>query len=153
LEIRLATLNDIAPICQLYREFWLYNADLQPKYYKEATENGDYPKSVIINENADIFLAVENDVIMGLIHIREAQTLPYAPIVQHKYAEIVDFIVSAPYRRKGIGNQLMDAAKEWSKKRKLDYIELFVLTEAKGEISFYEKYGFGAASHNMRYTL
>ncbi len=47
----------------------------------------------------------------------------------------------------------MDAALAWSKNRKLDYIELFVLHEAAGEISFYEQYGFGTVSHTIRYTL
>jgi len=153
MEIRLATLNDIESICLLNTEFWLYNAGLQPEYYQEATENGEYPKSVIIDEDSDIFIAVENNITMGLIHVREAQTPPYPPIVQHKYMEIVDLIVSAPYRRTGIGSKLMDAAKEWGKTRKLDYIELFVLYEARGEISFYEQYGFNTVSHNMRYKL
>ena len=153
MEIKLVTLNDIEPIRQLNHEFWIYNAKLQPEYYKEATENGEYPKSVIAGEDSDIFLAVENDRVMGLIHVREAQTPPYPPIVQHKYVEIVDLIVSALYRRKGIGSKLLDTAKEWGWRRNLDYIELLVLSDAKGEFSFYKQYGFDTVSHTMRYTL
>ena len=89
----------------------------------------------------------------GLIHVRKAKTPPYEPIVQHGYAEVVDLIVSAPHRRKGIGTKLMDAAKEWGKMRSLDYFELFVLSNAKGEVAFYEEYGFDTVSHTMRFIL
>ena len=153
MKIKLATLNDIGQICSLNHEFWHHNADLQPEYYKETKESGEYPKDVINNENSDIFLAVEEDKIVGLIHVKESQTLPYDSIVQHKYAEVIDLIVTKSYRRKGIGSQLMNVAKEWSKMRNLDYIELFVLSNAKNENLFYEHYGFDIVSHTMRYKL
>ena len=153
MEIRLATLNDIEPIRQLNNEFWVYNARLQPEYYKEADESGAYPKSVIVSNDSDIIIATEGDIVTGLIHVRKAQTPPYAPIVKHEYAEVVDLIVSAPYRRNGIGTKLMEAAKEWGKMRNLDYIELFVLSNAKGEVAFYEEYGFDTVSHTMRFIL
>jgi len=47
----------------------------------------------------------------------------------------------------------MNVAKEWSKMRNLDYIELFVLSNAKNENLFYEHYGFDIVSHTMRYKL
>jgi len=153
MEIRLAVLNDIEPICELYTEFYAYNANLQPNYYNAVIEPGGYPQSTIESESADIFVAVENDIIVGFIHVREVQTLPYDPIVQHKYAEIVDLIVTASYRRKGIGSALMEAVKNWSKVRNLDYVEFFVLAEASGEIQFYEHENFKTVSHTMRYTL
>ncbi|MCL2517495.1 MAG: hypothetical protein FWF15_02915, partial [Oscillospiraceae bacterium] len=95
MEIRLAVLNDIEPICELYTEFYAYNANFQPQYYNAVIESGGYPLSTIENESANIFVAVENDIIVGFIHVREAQALPYDPIVQHKYAEVVDLIVTA----------------------------------------------------------
>ena len=153
MEIRLAALGDIEPIRRLNEEFWRYNAGLQPEYYKAATESGEYPKSVITNESSDIFLAAEGGAIVGLIHVREERTPPYAPIVPHRYAEIVDLIVSAPYRRAGIGSALMDAAKEWGRRRGLRYMELFVLSDAAGAFSFYQRYGFDTVSHTMRYAL
>ena len=103
--------------------------------------------------DSDIIIAIENEKVVGLIHVRESKTLPYAPIVQHRYAEVVDFIVTASHRRKGIGVMLMDAAKKWSKERNMEYMELFVLSEATGEKQFYENEGFMAVSYNMRCKL
>lgn len=153
MKIRLATLSDIEPICQLYIEFFAYNAGLQPKYYKAGNERGDYPKSVITEETSDILLAVENDIVVGSIHVKESETPPFDAFVQHKYAEVIDFIVTASHRRHGAGTMLMDAAKQWSKARSLDYIELFVLSDAKGEKLFYEKESFKTVSHTMRCSL
>ena len=153
MEVRLATLNDIEPICRLYHEFWQYNADLQPAYYKAGKEGGEYPRSTITGEESDLILAVDNETIVGFIHVKETRTPPFDAIVQHKYAEIIDFIVTAPCREKGIGSELMNAAKQWSKSRNLDYIELFVLSNAAKEFHFYENKDFVTVSHTMRCTL
>ena len=153
LKIKLATHDDIEQICLLYNEFYAYNAALQPEYCNAAKESGKYPESVIADENADIIVAVENNTIVGFVHVREAKTPPYASVVPHNYAEIIDFIVTASCREKGVGSKLMDAAREWGKARSLDYIELFVLTNAKEAYAFYQRYGFDTKSHTMRYAL
>ena len=153
LEIRFATLEDIEQICCLYNEFFSYNEGLQPEYCAKVKESGEYPKSIIASENADIIIAVENNFIVGFIHIREAQTPPFASIVPHKYAEIIDCIVTSSYRGKGTGAKLIDAAKEWGKARTLDYIELFVLSNAKEAFHFYEQNDFTTVSHTMRCPL
>ena len=153
MEIRLATIEDIEGICLLYNEFFSYNAKLQGEYYKAVKESGTYPKSMIKSNSSDIFIATENNIVMGLIHVKETQTLPFDSVVPHKYCEIVDLIVTASQRKKGIGSMLMDAAKQWSKARNLDYIELFVLSNAESETLFYESKGFINVSHVMRYTL
>jgi len=153
MEVRIATLNDVEQLCPLFTEFFAYNAMLQPEYCKASIESGEYPKTVINDDDADILIAVDKGVLVGYIHIRESKTLPYDPIVQHKYAEIIDFMVSDSNRRKGVGLLLMDAAKKWGAKRNLDYIELFVLSNAKEANAFYHKYGFETKSHTMRYTL
>lgn len=153
MEIRLAAPGDLNPICGLYDEFFAYNAKLQPKHYRAGKEDGEYPKSVIEGGDSDIFIAVEDGAVCGLIHVRRAQTPPYNAIAQYEYAEIVDLIVTASRRRKGIGSALMEAARRWGRERNLAYIELFVLSEAGGEFLFYEREGFVTVSRTMRCAL
>ena len=153
LTIRISTVGDIDGIRLLNEEFWRYNAKLQPDYYCPSKDSGDYPKSVIESTDSDLIIAAERGKVVGLIHVRESKTLPYSPIVPHRYAEVVDFFVAASHRRKGIGVMLMDAAKKWSKERNLEYMELFVLSEATGERQFYENEGFMTVSYNMRCKL
>lgn len=66
---------------------------------------------------------------------------------------MIDIIVTEAYRKKGIGSQLIKVVKQWGKSRRLDYIELFVLSDAQGEIVFYEHENFQAVSHTMRCPL
>lgn len=61
--------------------------------------------------------------------------------VKHKYAYIMDIIVTKKYRRKGIASRLVDTAIQWFKERKLDYIELSVLAN-NSAVDFYHKLNF-----------
>jgi len=153
MEIRLATLNDIEQICRLYSEFWQYNAIHQPEYCSEATESGEYPKGVITSDKTDIFVADAGGELVGLVNVRESETLPYDAIVRHRYAEIIELHVKADFRRQGIGSKLIDAAKQWSKARNLDYIELMSLVNADEANSFYDNEDFAKVSYIRRYTL
>ena len=152
-EIRQATLKDINEIAVLYQEFYALNALSQPEYYQEATETGAYSRSVIESRQGDLLIATEADAVIGLIHVEESKTPPYAPIVQHRFAEVIDLIVETSFRKKGVGTLLINAARQWAKNRGLDYLELFVLSENQGGIAFYHRTGFRTVSHNMRLTV
>lgn len=153
MKIRLAEINDIPEICKLYNEFFVYNSEQQPQYYQTAKETGQYPKSVIDNSVEDIYVAADGNFIVGLVHITEEKTPPYDCFVQHKYATIIDLFVTEDYRGKGVGRQLLEAAKQWAKTRGLDYIELNVLAENENGMQFYLHEEFGIVSHIMRYKL
>lgn len=153
MKIRLAEANDIPEICELYNEFFIYNSTQQPKYYKMAIEKGSYPKSVVENITEDIYVAVDNNIIIGFIHIAEESTPPYDCFVQHRYATIIDLFVTKDYQKKGVGGLLLESAKQWAKTRELDYIELNVLSENENGIQFYCHEKFKFVSQIMRYAL
>ena len=153
MEIRLATINDVEKLCPLFTEFFAYNAELQPMYCSASNENGEYPKKVIEREYSDILIAVENDVIVGFMHIKQMETPLVASVVHHHYAEIMAFMVTASHRERGIGSMLMDAAKQWSNSRNLEYIELFSLSNADEANKFYDSKDFVTVSHTRRFAL
>ena len=137
MKIRLAETYDIPKICELYSEFFAYNSTQQPQYYKKAIETGPYPRSVIQDNTEDIYVALKDKDIIGLIHIVEEKTPPYDCYVQHRYATIVDLFVRKDFRGHGVGDQLLASAKQWAKMRELDYIELNVLAENESGMQFY----------------
>ena len=153
MEIRHAVHSDIEQICLLYNEFFAYNAEIDPVYCRAGKEYGEYPKSVIESSDSDLIVAVLGDEIIGFIHIKEGKTPPYDALMQNHYAQIIDFIVTAAYRKQGAGTKLMDAAKQWANERELDYIELFVLQGAVGERRFYENADFAPVMQTMRCML
>ncbi len=153
MEILTANYGHVKQICSLYEQFFAYNADQQPKFYKRANETGEYPKSVIESDTEELFVAVENELVMGVLHIGEDKTPPFPCFVPYKYAVIIDFFIMAEYRSQGIGLLLLDEAKQWAQKRKLSYIELSVLKNNVDGVRFYEREGFQEVSRVMRYTL
>ena len=153
MEVRLATMNDIDALCPLLTEFFAHNARLQPMYCIADNETGVYPKTIIESDNSDFLIAVDNEIIIGFIHINQMKTPPYGSIVSHEFAEIMAFMVTASHRKQGIGGMLIEAAKQWSKERNLNYIELISLINAEEANSFYDKKDFTTVSHIRRYPL
>lgn len=65
----------------------------------------------------------------------------------------MDLAVTEDSRGLGIGTKLINAAIEWSKEKKLDYVELGVLSNNEGARKLYEKLGFEDVTQLMRYKL
>lgn len=148
-----ATLAHAQQISNLYEQFFAYNANQLPEYYQEAVETGAYPKSVIENESEELIVALENDRVIGFLHISEDKTLPFPCIVTYRYAVIIDLFIIPDYRNQGIGVLLLDKAKEWARDRSLSYIELSVLKNNVDGVRFYERENFEEVSRVMRYKL
>lgn len=150
MEIKTATLDDIPQIERLYQELFLEMSILQPKYIRPAKQDANFIRYTIIEDDSDILIATVEKEVVGFLLIKETTTPPYSCLVEHKYAFIVDVIVSKSYQSQGIGSALLDEAKKWAAYRHLDYLELNVLTENKGAKSLYEKHGFKDTNQTMR---
>jgi ribosomal protein S18 acetylase RimI-like enzyme len=153
MNLRLAMHNDIEAISSLYTEFYKYNAEQQPDYYVAAEEDGNYPQSVIDSNSGDILVAEVDGCIVGFIHIEEESTPPYPSVAPHRFACIVDLIVTQSSRRNGIGQLLLEDAKRWAKSRELEYLELTVLENNEIGRSFYEHKHFLRVSRTMRLKM
>ena len=153
MEIRIAETSDIEALCPLLTEFFAYNAELQPMYCTAAIETGEYPKSIIESEDSDFLVAIKNGTVVGFIHINQMKTPPYDAITPHNYAEIMALMVTASCREQGIGTELIELAKKWSKDRNLDYLELMSLVNAKEANTFYDNKDFITTSNIRRYHL
>jgi ribosomal protein S18 acetylase RimI-like enzyme len=159
MEIRLGALSDVDARCVLYELFFEYNSSQQPEYYravhypKASPRYGEYPRNVITSATDDFFVAADNGRIVGFLHVSEDSTPPFASVVPHRYAEVVDLFVTEPHRRLGIGSALVDAAKAWAKARGLDYLNLLVLNENADASGFYQRYGFKTVSQTMRCAI
>lgn len=127
MNIRLATHAEIVSLSKLFSEFFEHNSTQQPRYYAAVEENGKYPSAVIDSDSGDIIVAETDGIIVGFIHVEEDSTPPYHSVRPHKFACIVDFIVSQQCRRKGVGKLLLEECKHWAQTRSLEYLELMVL--------------------------
>jgi ribosomal protein S18 acetylase RimI-like enzyme len=85
------------------------------------------------NGSGAIFVA-EDGAVRGFIDIEESSW--------NQVAYINNFAVAPAYRRKGIGVQLMRAALEWARQKKLRGAMLDTTTKDYPAICFYQKQGF-----------
>jgi len=113
--VRCATLTDVEELNLLYQHFFTHNASQQPAYYKVAIESGRYPKYVIESPQEELFVAVENEKLVGFIHVSEDKTPPFDCYVPHRFAVGVDLYIVPDCRKRGIGTKLIDTAKQWAK--------------------------------------
>ena len=151
IEYRNAVLSDIEQLNQLYQDFFNHNASQQPLYYKPAIETGKYPKHIIESDNEALFVATNSNNIIAFMHLTEEKTPPFDCYVPQKYSVGVDLYVLPDFRKQGVGRKLVEIAKEWTKERNADYVELNVLTENETAFNLYENTGFKVVSHLMRW--
>lgn len=151
--VRAATAANIPAVSALYTQFYRFHARLQPERYREAHESGRYPLDVINGERGDLLVAGDGARILGFLHVREAQTPPYAAFHPCRYAEVVDLMVDPACRRQGVATRLLDAAEAWAARRGLSCLELSVLEENEGAARLYAARGYRPVSHTLRKSV
>ena len=148
MKIRPATIEDINQITLLFSEQFAIQAGLQPYFMQRGTQNPQFIAETITNEDSHIFVAEETGKIVGFVSVFEKKSPDFNFMVQHKYAYLMDIIVTKEQRGKGIAAKLMDAAKGWAQDRKLDYIELSVFAN-NSAVGFYAKNGYEETQRTM----
>ena len=112
---------------------------LQPEYCRAANQNGGFLKAIIESDKDDILIVKENHQVLGFALVQQQNTSPFNCFVPHKYAYLMDIVVAPEQRGRGIGKQLINAVKSWAKTRKMEYIELGVLTQNEDAVKLYER--------------
>ena len=153
MNIEIADFNSLTEIKVLYEQLFSDMAKLQPQYFRTAMQDEEFIKSMIESERGDILIAKENNQIQGFALVQEQTTPPYHSFVFHRYAYLMDLVVDLNQRGKGIGKALLNEVKNWAKIRKLEYVELSVLTQNKTAMELYEKMEFMECSRVMRMNL
>ena len=153
MNIELASLNNLIDIKELYELLFSDMAKLQPKYFQTAIQEDDFIKSIIESERDDILIAKEKNQILGFALVQEQTTPAYHCFVFHRYAYLMDIVVAPDQRGKGVAKALLNEVINWAKIKKLEYVELSVLTQNKNAIEMYEKMDFVECSKVMRMNL
>jgi GNAT superfamily N-acetyltransferase len=150
-KIRKATENDIDATCRLYFEFHQFHVAGVPDRLVDLGDPGTYDyskhieriKEVIKKSDSDIFFAEVDGEAIGAVELEFTQVNPENPFfIHHKFCFVEGLMVTEKYRRKGIGQILMDVAYKWSKEKGATEVRLDVWEFPDGPLQFYEKLGF-----------
>lgn len=150
MKIRSAIRIDIPQIRELSRLFFTEQAGMQPCSARTDRYEEQFLLDIMYSDASEILLAEENEQVIGFALLMEKETSPSAGLVWHRFAHLKALMVAPEHRRIGIGSQLIQKSKEWTRRRDLAYIELNLLAENDSASRLYGKTGFHDVVHTMR---
>ena len=152
--IRPAAEADIPAILALYRQLDSALVAMQPEFFCEGPREEDEIRKAIRADDADFLLAERDGAVVGFALVGYAGWTPeFSCVLPHRYACLADLVVDEAHRQQGIGSTLLGAAKRWARDRRLEYLELSVLSQNAPAIALYESHDFVEATRVMRCML
>lgn len=152
MEIRKADAHDYPQLIQLYTELDELHQKALPGVFRQP--NGplrslEYFKKVISDSNSIVFVAQKDAELIGFVHAYVRQSPDVPILVPRKFGIIEDLLVTKDSRKKGVGQQLMEKARQWILDQGADLIELNVWEFNTQARTFYEKLGYQTVSRKM----
>jgi RimJ/RimL family protein N-acetyltransferase len=124
-------------------EGWLVTTD----GWRNAADERRYLRAIRRYPNAAVFVAEDEDVIVGRLSIARDQH----PASRH--VADLGLMVAASHRRRGIGTALLEAAVRWSRDVGVRKLELHVFPWNAGAIALYERFGFVQEGYRKAHYL
>ena len=150
--IRKATMDDLKPLAELYKEFKTYHNKLDPQHFNVPSDSACENKMKFFLKdspfNHDSVLCHETDnVIDGFVsyslHSYETTEGPDGSVT------VYNIFVAENARRKGIGTELINELYRLAKENSCKFVFLDVHIENIAAQKFYEKMGLKPKSINM----
>ncbi len=157
--IRRATEADIARLCLLYQEFHLYHVLGIPDRLRipdgsrsDASESNAVQQAlqdIIQREDAVLFVVAVEEKVVGLAeaYLRQDEEKPLT--IAHCYGYLQSLLVSALYRKQGLGDALMKAVHHWAKEKGATEVQLDSWEFPEGPVPFYERLGYRTLRRHM----
>lgn len=141
--LRQATLQDIPAIVGLWKEMIDFHR-IRDTFFTRAVNGEDvfaeYVEKNINSETACVYVAIVGGTIIGYCQGTQEK---HPPVLAHTdYGQILDFAVSADYRRAGIGERLCQALLDWFVLKGVYRIEVRHSEFNEIATSFWTKMGF-----------
>ncbi len=138
---RLADVNDINAIINLFYELDTDSINSQPEHFQRGDRSLEYLTGIINDTKSDFLVVETNTKIVGFSLLYEKEVKGLSLLVPCKYTYIQDFVIKETYRNQGVGSKLMDKSKEWAKSHNSDYLRLSVLPDNEDAQRFYIRHG------------
>lgn len=140
--IRVANMGDMENLRRLYSELEIDAVKYQPEHFVVGYRDDDFFNSIFESSNQDILVAEIDGTVVGFSHVMILRQKNITCLKPQTAVYIQDMDVLECERSKGIGTFLIDAAKEYGKKRGADFIRTEVFPQNITGMRFYERNGF-----------
>lgn len=127
--------------------------DEREKYNNNINENyevKEFYEKLIDNEDNRIFVAKENNIILGYVY---GFVQDNGSLYNKRVAQLDALYVKEQYRGNGIAKSLMREFINWARVKEVSYVELSVCKDNTNAISLYEDEGFGIDKMVLRKEL
>jgi GNAT superfamily N-acetyltransferase len=156
--IRLATEADREALLALYREFHEFHVGGMPGWlripdHRDDREDLEALGQVLRSADAAIFVAEAAGQLVGLAEVYCRQDEPNPATVAYTYGYLQSLVVSAPWRRRGLGRQLVEAAQRWARERGATQMRLSTWEFADGPLHFYESLGYTTVKRTLALNI
>lgn len=155
MNIRIANVADIEKILPLEEQIFGFHSKTRPDWIDNNKRpfNYEFMKDLIENNNAEIFIAEDDNKIIGhcIVSIREIKN--HRMFHNMTNVEIEDLFVDEHYRKKGIGKKLFEEARVFAKEKGAKFIEFGVWEFNQNAIKFYEYIGMNKRLYRMELEL
>lgn len=145
--------QDMEIIRKLSYELDIVEQSNQPEHFTIVERTDDMLLQFIEAQDADYLLAEDQGEVIGFLLVKEQEIKQESGLIPHKFTYAYELIVDPARRKTGAGQALIDAAKDWARKRGLPYFKLSVLPANHKAMAFYEKNGFENVLITMEYKL
>lgn len=152
--IRPAAEQDIDGLVSLYIEFHEFhvlgvpNRLRKPDAYDETMLRNTL-RELVQRDDAQIFVADCEGTLVGLAEVYLRQDESHALTVAHRYGYLQSLLISAPFRKRGLGKQLVTAAHQWARERNATEMQVEIWEFAQGPLHFYEALGYRALLRHL----
>lgn len=147
MNIRRATLEDMAQLQPLYDGQLRYMAVCQPRQYRAVKTEKDFIEHEILMEDGCVLLAEEHGAVLGFASVAMQECGEKAYRVPQRYAELGNIYVREGSRHMGIGTALFQAVWAWATAGGAASMRLMTLAENTRAQTFYESMGMRFAQH------
>ena len=139
--IRLATIDDLKNIQKLntkaFNDNIKWDEDIVEDY--ASTEQGEkYYKENLLKEDGCFFVCESEGELVGYANGYDMN----ADWRKSRYFELANIGVLPEFRKKGVGNALLEKVTEWAKEHGFDKIYLNCYIKNRGALEFYRKRGY-----------
>jgi ribosomal protein S18 acetylase RimI-like enzyme len=142
-KIREAIETDLCSIVELWKELMDFHKEIEPLFTRGNDVDqvfAEFVRENISKDDACVLVASDGNKIIGYCqNLIEA----YPPVLAIKnYGQIMDFAVASKYRRRGIGEKMLTAAKDWYQTKGITRIEVRFTISNEISSKFWPKMGF-----------
>jgi len=144
--IHKARKEDVEPIVCLWKEMMAFHAERDGYFQTSEEGHKNFRKFVEESLSKSDFCVLVAEIENRIIGYTLAHITLYPPVfIINDYGEIMDFAITAEFRRRGIGKILLKAMLEWFDSKGVKRVECRVAVKNEISTRFWRAMGFKAA--------